>query len=62
MKTVAFEFVMTDKQRESIRASARERGITMQEFLELAVFNEVRPRMRKRHKPLYQDEELPIAG
>jgi hypothetical protein len=62
MSTVAFEFRMTREQRESLRAEARERGITMQELLELTVFREVRPRQRKRRKPLYQREELPVAG
>lgn len=62
MATVAFEFRMTPDQREFLRTAARERGITMQELLELTVFHEVRPRQRKRHKPRYQLEELPIAG
>lgn len=62
MSTVAIEFVMTPEQRDSLRASARERDITMQELLELTVFNEVRPRQRIRRKPRYQAEELPIAG
>jgi hypothetical protein len=62
MSTVGFEFRMTPEQRESLHATARERDITMQELLELMVFNEVRPRQRKRRKPRYQAEELPIAG
>lgn len=62
MSTVAFEFRMTPEQRESLRAAARERDITMQELLELTVFHEVRPRQRKHRKPLYQREELPIVG
>lgn len=62
MSTVAFEFRMTPEQREFLRATAREREITMQELLELTVFKQVRPRLRKRRKPLYQAEELPIAG
>ncbi len=53
---------MTPEQRESLRSAARERGVTMQELLELTVFKEVRPRQRKRRKSLYQAEELPIAG
>jgi len=62
MSTVAFEFRMTPEQRESLRTAARERDITMQELLELTVFNQVRPRQRKRRKPLYPAQELPIAG
>ena len=62
MSTVAVEFRMTPEQRESLHASARERGVTMQELLELTVFGEARPRQRKRRQPLYQREELPIAG
>lgn len=62
MSTVAVEFRMTPEQRESLHAAARERDITMQELLELTVFGEARPRQRKRRKPLYQREELPIAG
>ncbi len=55
MSTVAFECRMTPEQRESLRTSARERNVTMQELLELTVFNEVRPRQRQRHKPLGRD-------
>jgi Protein of unknown function (DUF1778) len=63
MNIVAFEFRMTPEQRESLRAAARAQGITMQEFLELAVFKEVRPRQKVRRKPRYpQAEELPLAG
>ncbi len=53
---------MTPEQRESLRTAARERDITMQELLELTVFNQVRPRQRTRRKPRYPAQELPIAG
>ncbi len=62
MSTVAVEFVMTPEQRQALHAEARERGLTMQELLELTVFKELRPRQRKRRKPSYQREELLIAG
>ena len=62
MSTVSVEFKMTPEQRAALHKKAREQGLAVQELLELAVFGELRPRERVRRKPLYQSEELPIAG
>lgn len=62
MSTISVEFKVTPEQRAALREQAKERGVSTQELLELLVFGELRPRERKRRKPLYQHEELPIAG
>ncbi len=53
---------MTSEQRSELHRQARDQGISVQELLELTVFGALRPRERVRRKPLYQREELPIAG
>ncbi len=62
MSTVSVEFKMTSEQRSELHRQARDQGISVQELLELTVFGALRPRERVRRKPLYQREELPIAG
>ena len=62
MRTVSVEFRMTPEQRASLHAQARERGLTVQEVVELAVFGELRPRARARRKPRGQDAELPLTA
>jgi len=53
---------MTLEQRESLHAQARERGLAVQELLELTVFGEFRPRARARRVPRHQGDELPLTA
>ncbi len=64
MRTVAVEFTMTPEQRVGLQALARERGLAVQELLELTVFGELRPRERARRTPRGQGggEELPLSA
>lgn len=57
----AILFRTSSEQREALKAEAQAQGLTVQELLELKIFNELRPRERKRRRPGLQ-EELPIAG
>jgi hypothetical protein len=46
---VAVEFRMAPEQRESLKAEAQLKGISMQQLIELKVFGELRPHLRGRH-------------
>ncbi|MGI8447406.1 MAG: hypothetical protein ACR2MP_09545 [Streptosporangiaceae bacterium] len=52
----------TIEQRDALHAEAREQGLSLQELLELKLFGELRPRTRRRRRPVSTDQEgLPLG-
>ncbi len=55
---VGVEFQMSPEQREALKAEALENDVSMQELLELRVFGELRPRLRRRRRGVSEGQEL----
>ena len=55
---VGVEFQMSPEQREALKAEALENNVSMQELLELRVFGELRPRLRRRRRGVSEGQEL----
>ncbi len=55
---VGVEFQMSPEQREALKAEAFENNVSMQELLELRVFGELRPRLRRRRRGVSEGQEL----
>lgn len=51
----------TIEQREALHAEAAERGLSVQELLELKLFGVIRPRVRKRRRGVSDMQERLIA-
>lgn len=49
-------------QREQLHAEARDAGLSLQQLLELKLFGEIRPRVRKRRRPTVDGQQLDLAG
>ena len=45
-------------QRDALHAEARDSGLSLQELLELKLFGEIRPRLRRRRSPVPANQEV----
>ena len=59
-----YPFRLTEEQRDELRTRASEAGLTIQAYLELTVFGEIRQRPKYGPRPYKkpQGEELPLTG
>ena len=61
----AYPFQLTEDRHARLKREAAEAGLTMQAYLELKVFGEIRPRGPKGPRPYITDrnqKELPLTG